>query len=79
MKIKEINKTEIDMASITMKNLTKIYEEREVGFFKKKKEEKRKDVVAVKDFSMEIKDREFVVLLGPSGCGKSTTLRMIAG
>ena len=67
------------MASITMKNLTKIYEEREVGFFKKKKEEKRKDVVAVKDFSMEIKDREFVVLLGPSGCGKSTTLRMIAG
>ena len=53
MKIKEINKTEIDMASITMKNLTKIYEEREVGFFKKKKEEKRKDVVAVKDFSME--------------------------
>ena len=67
------------MASITMKNLTKIYEEKEVGFFKKKKEEKRKDVVAVKDFSMEIKDREFVVLLGPSGCGKSTTLRMIAG
>ena len=45
------------MASITMKNLTKIYEEKEVGFFKKKKEEKRKDVVAVKDFSMEIKDR----------------------
>jgi multiple sugar transport system ATP-binding protein len=36
-------------------------------------------VVAVKDFSLEIKDREFVVLVGPSGCGKSTTLRMIAG
>jgi multiple sugar transport system ATP-binding protein len=36
-------------------------------------------VVAVKDVSLEIKDREFVVLVGPSGCGKSTTLRMIAG
>jgi multiple sugar transport system ATP-binding protein len=36
-------------------------------------------VVAVKDISLEIKDREFVVLVGPSGCGKSTTLRMIAG
>jgi multiple sugar transport system ATP-binding protein len=36
-------------------------------------------VVAVKDFSLEIKDHEFVVLVGPSGCGKSTTLRMIAG
>ena len=36
-------------------------------------------VVAVQDFSLEIKDKEFVVLVGPSGCGKSTTLRMIAG
>jgi multiple sugar transport system ATP-binding protein len=36
-------------------------------------------VVAVKDFNLEIKDQEFVVLVGPSGCGKSTTLRMIAG
>src|SRR4051812_27560701 len=36
-------------------------------------------VVAVKDFNLEIRDREFVVLVGPSGCGKSTTLRMIAG
>jgi multiple sugar transport system ATP-binding protein len=36
-------------------------------------------VVAVNDLSLEIKDREFVVLVGPSGCGKSTTLRMIAG
>jgi len=34
---------------------------------------------AVKDFSMHIKDREFIVFVGPSGCGKSTTLRMIAG
>lgn len=34
---------------------------------------------AVKDFSLEIKDREFLILVGPSGCGKSTTLRMIAG
>ena len=37
------------------------------------------NVVAVKDFNLEVKDKEFVVLVGPSGCGKSTTLRMIAG
>ena len=36
-------------------------------------------VAAVNDINLEIKDREFVVLVGPSGCGKSTTLRMIAG
>ncbi len=36
-------------------------------------------VLAVKGVNVEIKDREFVVLVGPSGCGKSTTLRMIAG
>ena len=34
---------------------------------------------AVKDFNLEIADREFMVFVGPSGCGKSTTLRMIAG
>jgi len=37
------------------------------------------DVLAVKDLSMEVKDKEFLVLVGPSGCGKSTALRMIAG
>ena len=36
-------------------------------------------VVAVSDFNLEIKDKEFIVLVGPLGCGKSTTLRMIAG
>lgn len=36
-------------------------------------------VSAVKDFNLEIKEKEFVILVGPSGCGKSTTLRMIAG
>jgi multiple sugar transport system ATP-binding protein len=36
-------------------------------------------VTAVKDFSLDIKDKEFIVLVGPSGCGKSTILRMIAG
>jgi multiple sugar transport system ATP-binding protein len=36
-------------------------------------------VTAVRDISLEIADREFVVLVGPSGCGKSTTLRMVAG
>jgi multiple sugar transport system ATP-binding protein len=37
------------------------------------------DVVAVNDLNLDIRDKEFVVLLGPSGCGKSTTLNMIAG
>ncbi len=37
------------------------------------------EVVAVDDFNLSIKDKEFVVLVGPSGCGKTTTLRMIAG
>ena len=36
-------------------------------------------VTAVSDFCLEIKDKEFLILVGPSGCGKSTTLRMIAG
>ena len=34
---------------------------------------------AVKDFNLDIRDREFIIFVGPSGCGKSTTLRMIAG
>ena len=37
------------------------------------------DVTAVKDFNLEIEDKEFIVFVGPSGCGKSKTLRMIAG
>jgi multiple sugar transport system ATP-binding protein len=37
------------------------------------------DVVAVKDLSIEVADKEFLILVGPSGCGKSTTLRMLAG
>jgi multiple sugar transport system ATP-binding protein len=37
------------------------------------------EVIAVKDFNLEIEDKEFVVFVGPSGCGKTTTLRMIAG
>src|ERR671923_1919357 len=37
------------------------------------------DTHAVKDVNLEIRDREFVVLVGPSGCGKTTTLRMVAG
>ena len=36
-------------------------------------------VTAVSDFCLEIKDKEFIILVGPSGCGKTTTLRMIAG
>jgi multiple sugar transport system ATP-binding protein len=52
------------MATVTLKNVKKVYD---------------KDVVAVQEFNLEIADKEFVVLVGPSGCGKSTTLRMIAG
>ena len=52
------------MASLSLKNVTKAYPN---GF------------VAVKDFNLEIADKEFIIFVGPSGCGKSTTLRMIAG
>ncbi len=37
------------------------------------------NVIAVSDFNLDIKDKEFIIMVGPSGCGKSTTLRMIAG
>ena len=40
---------------------------------------KERDVIAVSDFSLDVKEKEFIVFIGPSGCGKSTTLRMIAG
>ena len=56
------------MAKVSVQNVYKIYPG-----------DKGQDVTAVKDVSLEIADREFVVLVGPSGCGKSTTLRMIAG
>ena len=52
------------MASLSLKNVTKAYPN---GF------------VAVKDFNLEIADKEFIIFVGPSGCGKSTTLRMVAG
>ncbi|MFL6541032.1 MAG: ATP-binding cassette domain-containing protein, partial [Chthoniobacterales bacterium] len=55
------------MAKVTVQNVYKIYPGEKGG-----------DVSAVKDVTLEIADREFVVLVGPSGCGKSTTLRMIA-
>ena len=53
------------MAEVTLKHVWKVY--------------KDSGVEAVKDFNLEIKDKEFVVFVGPSGCGKSTTLRMVAG
>jgi multiple sugar transport system ATP-binding protein len=56
------------MAKVTLKNVYKFYPG-----------ERGKEIPAVEDFSLEIRDREFVVFVGPSGCGKSTTLRMIAG
>ncbi|MGN0413710.1 MAG: ABC transporter ATP-binding protein, partial [Lachnospiraceae bacterium] len=52
------------MSSLSLKNICKVYPN---GF------------EAVKDFNLEIEDKEFIIFVGPSGCGKSTTLRMIAG
>ena len=52
------------MANLSLNHIYKVYDN---------------GVKAVNDFTMEIADREFIVLIGPSGCGKSTTLRMIAG
>ena len=80
------------MATVTLKNVKKIYPF--VSGEEKKKKKKNKDdpeekkvnlqitdqgVVAVQEFNLEIADKEFIVLVGPSGCGKSTTLRMVAG
>ena len=66
------------------------YSKRKEGLLKKAKDENPETnkvnlqitdegVVAVQEFNLDIKDKEFIVLVGPSGCGKSTTLRMIAG
>ncbi len=52
------------MATLKFKDINKIYPN---------------GVQAVFDFNLNIRDREFIVLVGPSGCGKSTTLRMVAG
>src|SRR6202795_1597466 len=51
------------MAQVVLKELNKKYDE----------------VHAVKDVNLEIRDKEFLVLVGPSGCGKTTALRMVAG
>ncbi len=52
------------MATVQLNKVNKVYEG---------------GVHAVHDFCIDIKDKEFIVVVGPSGCGKSTTLRMIAG
>ena len=75
------------MAEVRLVDIKKIYPNQ--GGTKKKKGEApekknnlqitEEGVVAVQQFSLDIADREFIVLVGPSGCGKSTTLRMIAG
>ncbi len=52
------------MASITLSNIRKTYED---------------GVTVIDNLNLNIKDKEFIILVGPSGCGKSTTLRMIAG
>ena len=78
-----------NMAEVRLVNIKKIYPHQADGRKSKKKEnaeEKKTNlqitdegVVAVQQFSLDIADKEFIVLVGPSGCGKSTTLRMIAG
>ena len=77
------------MASLSLKNIKKVYPFNGDDAKKKKKKgepEKKvnlqitdEGVVAVQEFNLDIADKEFIVLVGPSGCGKSTTLRMIAG
>ncbi len=52
------------MASITLKNIKKTYED---------------GITVIENLNLKIRDKEFIILVGPSGCGKSTTLRMIAG
>ena len=80
------------MASVQLNNIKKVYPYIS-GEDKKKNKKNNADepekkinlqitdegVVAVQQFSLDIKDKEFIVLVGPSGCGKSTTLRMVAG
>ena len=76
------------MAKVTLKDITKIYPNTQTKKKRGKKAEPKakgapqvtdEGVVAVQKFSLDIEDKEFIVLVGPSGCGKSTTLRMIAG
>lgn len=56
------------MGGIKLENISKIYQSKD-----------KVKIKAVDNINLEIKDKEFIVLVGPSGCGKSTTLRMIAG
>ena len=79
------------MATVQLKNIKKVYPyiSGEQKKSKKKADDQPKKkinlqitdegVVAVQQFSLDIKDKEFIVLVGPSGCGKSTTVRMVAG
>ncbi len=62
-KVLSIRDRQMPMANLELKNIWKRWG----------------DFVAVKNFQLEISDKEFLVLLGPSGCGKTTTMRMIAG
>ena len=78
------------MATVQLKNIKKVYPyiSGEQKKSKKNDDQPKKKinlqitdegVVAVQQFSLDIADKEFIVLVGPSGCGKSTTLRMVAG
>ena len=76
----------VAMAEVILKNIKKVYPHQEPKKKKKGEAEKKTNlqitdegVLAVDNFNLEIKDKEFIVLVGPSGCGKSTPLRMVAG
>ena len=60
----EYNSKDIPDRGVVLKNIQKIFDEK---------------TVVLKDINLEIKDKEFLILVGPSGCGKSTLLRIIAG
>lgn len=76
------------MAEVSFRHVKKVYPNTESKKRRKAKHDESgsdprevtdEGVLVVKDFNLDIADREFIVLVGPSGCGKSTTLRMIAG
>ena len=75
------------MAEVSFKHVKKVYPNNEKKSRKKRGDAEKgtpanvtdEGVLVVRDFNLDIADREFIVLVGPSGCGKSTTLRMIAG
>ena len=68
---------EFQVAEVSLRHVEKVYPN--TGKKKHNLKVTSEGVLAVQEFNLDIRDREFIVLVGPSGCGKSTTLRMVAG